>query len=585
MTSATSDLPRGYWADPETGAWCTLPWPTDPGEKDALLASSLGPGVIRWAEWGTDEPGLLHPLTGDPWEFTPGQKRFLILWYAMRPDGRFVYRSGVKRGAKGTGKDPFAAAWLNGEMCGPTLFAGFDDRTGRPVGVRHTSPLVQVMSNSEAQSKDVLRVANAMWSRDARACYGLDCGETRTIARDANGRLEVPPSSEASAEGDPASAVALNEVHHMTAESGGHRVAAVALRNVGKSPIYIQARAIQFTNAHQQGSDSEGERSFEAWQNQLRPDYRGRQDILYDSIEANPNLSITDPGELRQAIAQAYMDAPWTDYERKFDEVMDTRTSVADAIRYYLNGLATAEDAWIDPHRFNVLARPDEHVADGEQITMFLDCSKSGDATGLVCCRLSDGHVFVPEPGIWQPPKGERGKGWLAPRHEVDAAVRATEDRYSVVWFGVDPSPATDDQDESLYWAPLIEQWHRDFRRRLKLWATPGRNSVLFDMRLSQRGAAERNRLFTEMAERTAKDIDEDAALTHDGSSALVLHAHNARCRANKWGTSLGKISRDSGKLVDLAVCMVGARLGRKIALDSGKVHQTTSRRRVVVMR
>jgi len=350
-------------------------------------------------------------LTGEQWRFSDGQRRFLILWYALRPDGRYVYRSGVKRGAKGTGKDPFAAAWLDGELCGPSLFHGFDERTGRPIGVRHGSPLVQVMSNSEAQSKDVLRVANAMWSRDARDFYGLDCGETRTIGRENNGRLEVPPSSEASAEGDPASAIALNEVHHMTSESGGHRVAAVAMRNVGKSPVYIQARAIQFTNAHQQGSDSEGERSFEAWQNQLRPNYKGRKDILYDSIEADPNLKITDPDELRLAIRQAYSDAPWTDYERKFDEVMDTRTSVADAIRYYLNGLATAEDAWIDPGKFDSLARASEVVADAERITLFLDCSKSGDATGLVGCRLSDGHVFVVD--VWQPPRGERGKGWL----------------------------------------------------------------------------------------------------------------------------------------------------------------------------
>ena len=284
-----------------------------------MARMSLGPELIAWAEGRRDDPGLIHHLTGDPWRFTEGQRRFMVLWYLLTPDGRYVYRSGVKRGAKGTGRDPIAAAWLNGELCGPSWFTGFDRRTGRPVGERHRMPLVQIMSNSEAQSKDVLRVANAMWSRDARGHYGLDCGETRTILFE-GGRMEVPPSSEASAEGDPATAIALNESHHMTESSGGHKVASVAMRNV--APSYVQARAIQFTNAHQQGSDSEGERSFEAWQHQVSGRSAGRQDILYDSIEADPALSIYKPDELRLAIGQAYSDAPWTDLERKFDEVM-----------------------------------------------------------------------------------------------------------------------------------------------------------------------------------------------------------------------------------------------------------------------
>ena len=142
-------------------------------------------------------------------------------------------------------------------------------------------------------------------------------------------------------------------------------------------------------------------------------------------------------------------------------------------------------------------------------------------------------------------------------------------------------------RDESLYWSALVDGWHRDLRNKVKVWATPGArgNSVLFDMRLSQPGAVDRNRAFTEMASRTAKDIDEDANLTHDGSSALRVHVHNARVRPNQWGHSLGKINRDSRKLVDLAVCMVGARLGRKIALDSGKVRARHVERRATILR
>jgi len=530
---------------------------------------SLGPSLIDWAEWRTDEPGLTDYLTGQPWRFTRGQKRFLILWYLLTPQGRWHYRSGVKRGAKGTGKDPFGAAWCDIELIGPSRFVGFDDN-GRPMGARHTMPLVQVAANSEAQAKDVLRVANALLSREAREFYEVDPGETRTILKDSGGRLEILTASEKTSEGDPATAIMLNESHHMTESNGGHRIAEVARRNVAKSPAVLQARVCEFTNAHQQGGDSVAERSFEAWQAQVSGRNK-RRDILYDSIEAPPTTDIVNDESRRAGLEASYSDSPWADLERLSDEMLDPRTSVAESIRYYLNGLATAEDAWIDPSSFDALARADLVVADRDPVALFLDCSKSSDATGLVGCRLSDGHVFTL--GMWQRPHGDRGKGWLAPRAEVDAKVRTAMETYEVMWFGVDPSPARDDDDETLYWMPLCDQWHRDFRDLLPVWATPGAqgNAVLFDMRLSQRGAVDRNKQFTEEAERTAHAIDEDGSLTHDGDSALRLHTHNARRRPNRWGVSLGKATRDSSKLVDLAVCMVGARLGRRLALNSGK--------------
>lgn len=579
MTTATSDLLLpGYWVDEASGAWCSLPWPTDPDERAALAKSSLGPALIDWSEGRTEDPGLIHYMTGEPWRWTPGQKRFLILWYAVDESGRFLFRSGVKRGAKGTGKDPMAGAMCNTELVGPVEMYDWDDKTGRPVGRPRGFPLVQVMSNSEAQSKDVLRVANAMWSQAARDHYDLDCGETRTVLKSNGGRFEIPPSSEPSGEGDPATFVALNESHHMTKSNGGERVAAMGRRNVAKSPATIQARLCEFTNAHRQAGGSVAEASFNAWQKQTAPRYRGKRDILYDSIEAPPNTDIlTEQGRMA-GLKAAYADAAWGDLPRLSDEMMDDRTSVADTIRYYLNGLAAEEDSWVEPTNFDELARPDVVVADREQIAMFLDCSKSGDATGLVGARITDGHVLTL--GMWQRPHGDRGKGWLAPRAEVDASARECLGRFDVVWFGIDPSPAKDDEDEALYWRDVIDGLHRDYRTKLPVWATPGLqgNSVLFDMRLSQRGGVDRNRLFTEAAMQTALEIDEDHTLTHDGDSGLRVHVHNARRRPNQWGVSLGKVNRDSKNLVDLAVCMVGARMGRRIALNSGKLKKPGSR-------
>lgn len=580
LTSATSELLLpGYRVDEETGAWWTLPWPEDPDERLHIASNSLGPALIDWSEGRTDEPGLIHYQFGGDWRWTRFQKRFLILWYYVNPDGRYEYRSGIVRGAKGTGKDPMAAGMCDCELVGPVEFFDWDDKTGRPLGRRRGFPLVQVMSNSQDQSKDVLRVANAMWGEAAREYYRLDCGETRTVIKDSGGRFEIPPAAEESGEGDPATFVALNETHHMSKSNGGVRVANMGRRNVGKSPSYIQARMCEYTNAHRQGSDTVGEQAFKAWQKQQAPNYRGRKDILYHSIEAAPPFDIVTEAGRQRGLKQAYLDAEWNDIERKSAEISDDRTSVADSIRFYLNGLATEEDAWIQPDSFAALAEQ-KVVADGDQIALFVDCSKSEDATGLYACRLDDMYAFAPaEKCVWQKPKGhdQKKQRWLAPRDEVEAAIRAVFDRYDVQWLGIDPSPAQDDETEALYWQPMVDRLHRDFREKLPVWATPGEvrgNSVLFDMRTSQFGAATRNQTFTEAAEMVQRWIDEDgtaADFRHDGNPHLVTHVYAARLRPNQWGTSLSKVTRDSSNLVDLAVCMVGAVMGARIVLNSGK--------------
>src|SRR5690554_6496971 len=120
-------MPAGYSRGP-LGEWKTLPWPDDPEGKSRLMEMSLGPQVIDWAGWRTDEPGLLND-EGERWRFTDGQARFIILWYAFDDKGRYVYRSGLKRAAKGVGKDPFGAAMCNIEFLGPSQL-DFDMKRG-----------------------------------------------------------------------------------------------------------------------------------------------------------------------------------------------------------------------------------------------------------------------------------------------------------------------------------------------------------------------------------------------------------------------------------------------------------------------
>ena len=147
---APVELPPGYYVEPGTGAWLTLPWPDDLSK----LPPSLFPQIVRWSRGeatpttpAVDGARLIHHLSGHPWVFTLGQRKFLHLWYAVRPDGRWLYRSGVKRGAKGTGKDPMQAAMALIAAKGPVELDGFTD-DGTPVGRPRRMALVQLMSNA-----------------------------------------------------------------------------------------------------------------------------------------------------------------------------------------------------------------------------------------------------------------------------------------------------------------------------------------------------------------------------------------------------------------------------------------------------
>jgi hypothetical protein len=605
----------GFYIDPHTKAWCTLPWPGERTlpyshpDRVKLLKPSLAPGCFEWAR-----ENLVHYLTGEPWEFTNGQKRFLMLWYAVDIEtGRFEWRRGMKRGSKGTGKDPLCAVWLLLELLGPTQL--YDIDRGQVYGQPHRMPLVQIASNSEAQSKDVLRIANAMIPRETRLAYAVDAGETRTLLQDSGGRMEVLTSSEASTEGDPSTAGGVNESHHMHANNGGHALFRTIRRNVGKSPKDLQARIIEFTNGFEEGGDSVAERTHQAWQAQVAGKARGKSDILMDSISALPGTDVYDLDSLRAGLRSAYSDAPWADLERLEDEVLDPDLSVSEALRFYLNLEAANEEAWVEPRKFDAMADATVVLADGDAVALFLDCSKSSDATALMGCRITDGHVFTL--GVWSKPPGDKGKGWRVPRYHreaqempygtvaVDDVVRQAFSSYRVQWFGMDISPATEDTSDATYWGPLADDYHRDFGRQLPLWATPGArpargrsrstapthgHAVKFDMRLSQPGGVERNRYFVEMAIQTADDIESTTeafrVFTHDGDSTLKNHVHHARRYPTQWGVSLGKASRDSKNLVDAAVAMVGARLGRNLVLNSGKTYTRVKKKaRAVVYR
>jgi hypothetical protein len=72
-------------------------WKRGEDGKFVLPQYTLGWEILGWtAEW-------LQHSEGIPWQYTAEQARFVLWWYAIDDEGRFVYRDGVLQRLKGWG--------------------------------------------------------------------------------------------------------------------------------------------------------------------------------------------------------------------------------------------------------------------------------------------------------------------------------------------------------------------------------------------------------------------------------------------------------------------------------------------------
>ena len=97
---------------------------------------TLGWEAIAWLAKYLRHPD--GPRPGKPFEVTDSQALFLLNFYALTPEGRWVYDRGARRWPKGAGKSPFAAAHALVEFLGPVRLDEWDPGapggcTGKPV--------------------------------------------------------------------------------------------------------------------------------------------------------------------------------------------------------------------------------------------------------------------------------------------------------------------------------------------------------------------------------------------------------------------------------------------------------------------
>lgn len=408
-----------------------------------------------------------------------------------------------------------------------------------------------------------MRIFPSLVTKRAQREFQMDIGRELIYAYKGGRVIESVTSSPRALEGGRASLVIKNETQHWLHNNEGHDMAGVIDRNAAKVKGG-SARALSITNAYEPSEESVAQAEREAWE-AMESGQSIATGLLYDSLEAPPDAPLT-PEAIPAVIEAVRGDSVWLDTERIVNTVLDPRNPPSRSRRYWFNQIVAAEDAWISPQDFDLCQANDgvPPLSPQDEIVMFLDCSKSDDATALVGCRISDGLVVTL--GMWQRPPGTRGKDWIAPRAVIDETVDRVMDAYHVVAFFGDPSHTVEDETGERYWDGLFDQWHRRYGPQLELWADPHKlrgHAVMWDM-----AAPSRAEMFAAAAERCATEIDEHV-LIHDGDARLKQHARNARRYPTRWGVSLWKGHRESPRKVDLAVCMVGARMLRRMVLNN----------------
>lgn len=560
------DEPAPQWT---TGPVCIGPtWKR--GVDGWLLPEiTLGWDFLAWSGYW-----LRDSKRSAAWKWTNEQARFWLWYYALNSDGSPLHDNAVLQRLKGWGKDPMAAGGAVTSCFAPLTFDHWDSVSGDPVGRDEPNAWVQVCAVSQEQTKNTMKLLPGLIPADTRKQYGIQLGKMNMYAMGDSRQIEAVTSSPLALEGGRPTFLVRNETQNWNSSNGGIDMDGVLSGNAAKREDSVSVKMLDICNAYRDGEDSVAQRVREGWEGtQGDPDSDdvGRRPkymdfgLLYDSIEAAPDTAMTEEN-IPRVIEDIRGDSVWLSTKRIIKEIINPKNAVSESRRKWFNQCMAPEDAFVTSQEWDANTNPDLLLEHGDEITMFLDCSLTDDATALVGCRVSDG--FVKPLGLWQRPPGKRGDKWVVPRDGVDDVVRKCMNDYRVVGFWGDPSHVLDDETGLHYWDSLFDAWHRDYGRRLRVWARMSgreRHAIMFDM-----VKLDNQRIFVAAVDQAYSDITQ-LDMPNDGDARLRQHMLNARRQPTKAGMSIAKEGRESRKKIDLAVCAIGARMVRRDYLNNRK--------------
>lgn len=520
---------------------------------------TLGVGVAQWMVDNLVQPD--GPNAGKPFMPSPDQLDFLLWFYALDDQGRWLHNLGVRRQSKGKGKSPFAAALALAEFLGPVRLDRFDDRAvGGCVGKPTPMPLVQIAAAAESQTKNTMRYVRAFCPKGGRLAraYDIDVGKTQ-FYRQPEGTLEVITSSFTAAEGAQVTFAVGDEPEHWTPSNQGHELNATIVDNLTKTG----GRMVHTCNAWKPGIGSVAEDVWDDWVAQEEGRSQADQRILYDARVAPPATDMSDRSSLMAALEHCYWGSDWVDLENIIQRIWRASAKPDDSQRKYLNRPTADRRAWVEPEAWAQLHRPDIEVSLSDEVVLFFDGSKSRDATALVGCRIDDGHVFPV--GVWEPDQSDPDD--TVDAGDVDRVVELAMSKLNVAAFFADVR-----EWESF----ALTEWPRRYADRLRILSAPSARppqSIAWDMRgHTYEFAKAAEALQADIYEQTVTYGPAPDGVGRDRAQDLAaMSRHIGNCRAEPYrdAITVRKESPKSPLKIDAAVCVIGARLVRRIALGT----------------
>ena len=528
-------------------------WQTDEDGDWLLPEHSLGWELLGWVAIKLTDPD------GNPFQCTHEQARFLLWYYAIDTEGKFIYRQAVLQRLKGWGKDPLAAVMCMIELIGPSRFSHWVDEDGKrlrryqpgatPVGKAHPAAYVQVTAVSLEQTENTTLLFPSLIPERTREEYRIDVQKEVIYANGGKQKLKALAASYRAAEGGRVSFALMNETHHWVPGKGADKFYRTVKNNVTK----VKGRFICITNAYEPGEESVAqlirEEQEKVWAGLANP-----SGWLYDSIEAHPEAPL-DLDWLPYVLEVIRGDAYWLDTEIIVQSMMDTSIPAATHRRMWLNQIVSTADSLYTAAEWEAI-RVKEGVtgtkADlkaGDEITLGFDGGKTDDATALVAIRLRD-KLIVPL-AVWQKPENAK-KGWHVNEAEVETEVHQAFASYKVRAFYADVYP----------WESYVNGWSETYRERLLVKASP-KSTVGFDMRGNHERIARGNEALLATVQ--------NGRIKHNGDKVLKVHVLNTKRRRNQYGLIFGKEHAESPRKVDMYAALLLAFIAMTDLIESGK--------------
>jgi hypothetical protein len=496
-------------------------------------------------------------------------------------NNHMLYDSAFLSRPKGCDKSGLGARLALFEGLGPCRFGGwarggeiYEDpwgldfryvyQAGEPMGRHCTAPVIRCLATEENQAAtNVFQTIHFNITDDEfepllSFVPGVDAGVDKILLPH-GGDIRVSTASSSAKDGGRETFLIMDESHlYNTPEL--RRMYRTVTRNLRKRKLIDGTWYLETTTMFAPGEESMAELTYaEAEALREGRKRRGRHRLLYDHRWGECK-DLADEEDLRLALRESYGDAlAWMDLDSLVDEFYDLRNEAADSRRYFLNAKTSSSDSWIAEHEWVACKRPGQGLKKRDVVTLGFDGSVRDDATALVACRPSDGHLELI--GLWERPEGPEGESWSVDGEAVDAAVANAMRHYRVVGFFADPA----------HWQDYLDRWHNEFAEKMQVQASAKKPLEWWTNRPTAIVAALQRFYEAVQGVRLGYTPAEDrAGRPAELSLALTRHVLNAKRAETRAGLAIRKDTPKSMHKIDAAMAAVLAYEAAREAVAAG---------------